>query len=140
MCLWGTGERGRHNSRPGPKGHGHSGLKRQECVGRELPVTGFRARCSDQERAEWVPCPEPLHPCSALPGQGKTDTWRTRRHQDSEEQWGHSSQTVFAINNFSFNCMMCVEMGRKEERNSQRKRHIWQKRNTLDECGSHVRV
>lgn len=49
-------------------------------------------------------------------------------------------QTVIAINNFSFNCMMCVEMGRKEERNSQRKRHIWQKRNTLDECGSYVRV
>lgn len=49
-------------------------------------------------------------------------------------------QTVIAINNFnfSFNCMMCVERRGKEERNSQRKRHIWQERNTLDECGSYV--
>ena len=55
LCLRdGAGDRGRYDSRPGPRhvkgitpgpiGHGHSGLKGQERVGCGLPATAFSTR------------------------------------------------------------------------------------------------
>lgn len=53
LCLYGAGDRGRYDSRPGPRcgkdimlrpiGHGHLGLKGQDCVGCGLPGTAFSA-------------------------------------------------------------------------------------------------
>lgn len=82
MPLWCRGQ-GRYDSRPGPlcvkgitlgsTGHGHSGLKGQECMG--CPQQRLALGDSEQERGEQVSYPEPLYPCWALPGPGRTDRY-----------------------------------------------------------------
>lgn len=114
MPLWCRGQ-GRYDSRPGPlcvkgitlglTGHGHSGLKGQECMGCGLPATAFSAwRFRPGERRAGV-LPRTLVP---VPGSARAREDRQIHVELEGTRILRSSgatphrQTMIIINNFNF--------------------------------------
>lgn len=108
----------------------------QASKGKSVWVVGFLwARKFRWGERRVMSYPEPLYPCWALPGLGKTDKIHVElegtRILRSSGVTPHR-QTVIIINNsnFSLNYMMCVEVGRRGEKQSQRRGTYGRRENT----------